>query len=87
MDLSIKGSKGIMKVNDDIVQLKLDNGKSFAWYRHDLNDNVSFWLGAPEYFREDEYFIKSVLEQRTTEPSFYTASRVDHIINQVEFRT
>lgn len=84
--LHIEGSKGIMKVNDDKVELKLNHGKSFVWYRHDLNDNVSFWLGAPEYFREDEHFVKSVLEGYNAEPSFYTASKVDYIIDQVTYR-
>ena len=84
--LVIKGSKGIMKVNDDKLELKLSNGKSFTWYIHDLNDNVFFWLGAPEYVREDEYFIKSVLESSNAEPSFYTASKVDYIIDQIRCR-
>ncbi|MDH5771199.1 MAG: hypothetical protein OEZ25_07935, partial [Candidatus Bathyarchaeota archaeon] len=84
--LLIKGSKGIMRVNDDKLELKLDDGKSFTWYRHDLNDNVFFWLGASEYVREDEYFVRSVLEGRSAEPSFYTASKVDYIIDQVRCR-
>lgn len=83
--LLIKGSKGIMRVNDDKLELKLDNGKSFMWYRHDLNDNVRFWLGAPEYFREDEYFVGSVLDGRSAEPSFCTASKVDYIIDHVRY--
>ena len=84
--LLIKGSKGIMRVNDDKLELNLDIGKSFRWYRHDLNDNVRFWLGAPEYFREDEYFVRSVLEGHRAEPSFHTASKVDYIIDQVKHR-
>lgn len=83
--LLIKGSKGIMRVDEDKVELKLDNGKSSTWYRHDLNDNVDFLLGAPEYFREDKCFVKSVLEGCSAEPSFYTASKVDYIIDQVEY--
>jgi hypothetical protein len=83
--LLIKGSKGIMRVNEDKLELKLDNGKSSMWYRHDLNDNVDFLLGAPEYFREDKCFVKSVLEGCNAEPSFYTASKVDYIIDQVKY--
>jgi predicted dehydrogenase len=79
----IEGSKGIMNVNDDKVDLELKDGKSFTWYRHDLNDNVGFMLGGPEYFREDEYFINSVVEGCDAEPSFFTASKVDHLIDQV----
>lgn len=86
MGLLVRGSKGIMRVNDDKVSLKLKGGKSSTWYRHDLNDNVFFWLGAPEYVREDEYFVKSVLENRSAEPSFYAASKVDYIIDQVRYR-
>jgi len=82
--LLIKGSKGIMRVNEDKVELKLDNGKSSTWYRHDLNDNVSFLLGAPEFSREDKCFVKSVLEGCNADPSFYAASKVDYIIDQVE---
>ena len=81
--LVVRGSKGVMSVNGDKVDLKLNGEKSFAWYRHDLDDNVFFWLGAPEYFREDKYFVKSVLEGGGAEPSFYTASKVDYIIDQV----
>lgn len=84
--LVIRGSEGIMNVNDDRVELKLNNGKSSRWYKHDLNDNVGFLLGAPEYFREDDYFIRSVLEKRNGDPSFHAASKVDYLIDQVKSR-
>ena len=84
--LVIRGSGGTMRVNDDNVELKLNDGKSSKWYRHDLDDNVGFLLGAPEYFREDEYFIKAVLNGNDAEPSFYAASKVDYIIDQVKHR-
>lgn len=84
--LSISGSKGIIEVNDDKLELKLKDGKSFTWYRHDLNDNVFFWLGGPEFFREDRHFVDSVIECRNAEPSFYTASKVDQIIDEVKDR-
>jgi predicted dehydrogenase len=86
MGLLIKGSRGVMKVNDDELDLKLNDGKSSTWYRHDLNDNVDFWLGEPVYFREDQYFIESILNGRNAEPSFQDASKVDQIIDQIECR-
>jgi predicted dehydrogenase len=82
--LMIRGQKGIMKVNDDNLELKLNDGKSTKWYRHDLDDKVNFLLGVPEYYREDEYFVKSALSGNTTEPSFFNASKVDYIIDQVK---
>lgn len=84
--LLITGSEGTIDVNDDRVKLKLSDGKTFSWYRHDLNDNVSFWLGLPEYYREDLHFVESVIGRRKAEPDFHTASKVDEIIDQVEKR-
>jgi predicted dehydrogenase len=85
--LSISGSEGAIEVNDDKVELRLKTGESLRWYRQDLKDNVSFWVGAPEYFREDEYFTKSIIENRSAEPSFRTASKVDEIIDQVKIQS
>lgn len=82
--LLINGSLGVIEVNDDKLDLKLKNGKSFTWYRHNLYDNVAFLLGTPEYFREDEYFIKSVLQGHSAEPSFDTAMKVDCLIDQIK---
>lgn len=84
--MTIRGSKGVMRVDDYKVGVELDNGKSSSWYRHDLNDNVGFLLGDPEYFREDAYFIKSILEGHGAEPSFMTASKVDYVIDRVKDR-
>jgi predicted dehydrogenase len=81
--LLIEGSEGSMNVNEDRVELKLNDKQLSTWYRHDLNDNAGFMLGAPEYFRENEYFVKSISEGRNVEPSFYTASKVDQLIDQV----
>lgn len=84
--LSIRGSKGTIEVNDDMLKLDLKDEKSSLWYRHNLDDSVDFWLGGPEYFREDEYFINSVIEGHRAEPSFLSASEVDHIIDNVSSR-
>jgi predicted dehydrogenase len=78
--VSVKGSKGVLEVNDDKVSLNLNNGDKSTWYRHNLNDNVDFWLGGPEYCREDMYFIKSIVNNSLAEPSFEAASKVDLLI-------
>jgi predicted dehydrogenase len=83
---SIVGSKGVIVVNDDKVELTLQNGKKSVWYRHDLDDNVPFWLALPEYYREDQCFVKSIMDSVTAEPSFLSGSKVDEIIGQVEKR-
>jgi predicted dehydrogenase len=82
--LIVRGHEGILKVNDDYVELKLNDSPSNTWYRHNLNDNVNFLLGEREYCREDEHFVKSILTANSAEPSFKTASKVDYIIDQVK---
>jgi predicted dehydrogenase len=81
---SIAGSKGKLDVNDDEVRLSEDNGGSHLWYRHDLDDNVPFWLALPEYYREDQHFVRSAMESSKAEPDFQAAAKVDKIIDEVE---
>ena len=84
--LIINGSKGDLSVNDDRVKLDLADGKSRGWYRQDLNDNVGYLLGEPEYFRENAHFVASILGKGRAEPDFMTASKVDCIIGQAKQR-
>lgn len=84
--LSIIGSRGILRVNDDKLELRQNDGESFTWYRHDLDDNVDFWLGEAEYFREDQHFVRSILDGHGAEPDFCTASKVDRVIDDVKAR-
>jgi predicted dehydrogenase len=81
--LNIKGRKGNLNVTDDFVKLDL-SGNSKTWFKHDLHDHVKFLLGDSEYYREDEYFISSLLSGNATEPSFLTASKVDYTIDQIK---
>jgi predicted dehydrogenase len=81
---SIKGSDGSIEVTDDRLELRKKNGKLFKWYRHDLEDNVGFWLGLPEYFREDECFVRSAMKKRRAQPDFASAAKVDRIIELVK---
>jgi predicted dehydrogenase len=80
---SVTGSEGTLSVNDDQIRLVQLNGKSLQWYRHDLNDNVPFWLGLPEYYREDLHFIKSLRGVTVANPDFRSAARVDKIVDEV----
>ena len=81
--LVIEGSKGSLSVNDDKVELNLKDGKARKWFRHDLSDRVDFWLGNPEYYREDECFVRAVLNGGKVEPCFETAAKVDGLIDEV----
>jgi predicted dehydrogenase len=81
--LTIRGLKGTIKVNDDNVSLQV-GAESSSWFRHDLCDHVSFWLGAPEFYREDEHFIKSILNGSGARPDFDTASKVDKLIEEIQ---
>jgi len=82
--ITIEGSEGTINVNDDKLELNLKSGRYYRWFRHDLRDIVAFWLGGPEFFREDDYFVKSVICNHVAEPSFYTSARVDRIIDKIK---
>jgi len=79
----IKCPQGEIDVNDDRLLLTSKDDGQKTWYRHDLQDNVSYFLGETEYYRENLEFVNSVLENRMCEPNFVTASKVDYIIDQV----
>jgi len=80
---AIEGSKGSLNVDDDKVELSLKDGKAHKWFRHDLGDGVAFWLGGSEYYREDECFVRAVLNGGKAEPCFETAAKVDGLIDEV----
>jgi predicted dehydrogenase len=82
--LQLEGPNGTMMVNEDKVELKLNSGSSSLWHKHDLGDNVPFFIGGAEYQREDEFFVSSALHNTHAEPSFQTASRVEKLIDQVK---
>jgi predicted dehydrogenase len=82
--ISVKGSNGTIDVSDDLIHLREYNGRESTWYRHDLNDNVPFWLGLPEYYREDLHFVESVKAGSNGSPDFFAAAKVDELIAEVE---
>ncbi len=83
--LVIKGVKGSIEVNNDSVKLDV-SGKPNIWYRADLGDSVPFLLGAAEYYREDIAFINAILNNKSAEPDFNMASKVDCFIDQVKIK-
>lgn len=84
--LSIKGTNGKLTVNDDELRLEINNETSKNWYRQDLNDNVEFLLGGPEYYREDKHFIDSILSRKIPRSDFKSALKVDYLLDQVKSR-
>jgi predicted dehydrogenase len=80
----ITGNRGELEVNDDQVKLRLRKSAPSTWYRHDLNDSVPFWLGLPEYYREDQYFVNSIINEKKAKPDFTDAARVDKIICEID---
>ena len=83
VNVSIKGSEGLLEANDDKVSLTPNNGEKTVWFRHDLNDFVGFWLGLPEYYREDAVFVESIRSGNGARPSFRDALEVDQFIDAV----
>jgi predicted dehydrogenase len=84
-EFSIIGSKGNLIVNDDLVRINL-KGETSTWYRLNLTDTVPFWLGAPEYYREDQTFFNAIGQEPDGLPSFDSAAKVESVIADVERR-
>jgi predicted dehydrogenase len=82
--ISVRGKDGMLNVNDDRLSLKLNGDRESQWSRHTLNDNVPFLLAEPEYFREDEQFVKSIRNKEGILSNFESASKVDYVIDKVE---
>jgi len=80
----LRGTKGIVDVNDDTIKLKLGEKEPQRWFRHDLGDSVGFLVGGPEYYREDAHFLECVAGGSAAEPGFRTASKVDFLIDQIK---
>jgi predicted dehydrogenase len=83
VEFLIVGSKGSLLANDDYVRLVVGE-KTSTYYRLNLSDNAAFWLGAPEYYREDECFIKNLGQNMASQPSFDSAAQVESVIEEVE---
>ncbi|MCW4009500.1 MAG: Gfo/Idh/MocA family oxidoreductase [Candidatus Bathyarchaeota archaeon] len=81
--LTITGTKGTLAVCDTDVTLQLGTKPLKKWFRQDLNDNVGFLLGDPEYFREDSHFIDCIIHHSTSESSFESALKVDRLLDEV----
>ncbi|MEM3640497.1 MAG: Gfo/Idh/MocA family oxidoreductase [Candidatus Bathyarchaeia archaeon] len=79
----VEGSNGCLSVNDDELAITFKNGRRQRWFRHDLGEQVGFWLGSPEYYRENESFVNAILQGKTAEPCFETAAKVDRLIDEV----
>ena len=82
----VEGSEGALSVNDDKLELRLKDGGVSRWFRHDLKDTVDFWLGLPEFFREDKHFVDCVVRGCSAEPSFVDGAEVDRIIDEIRSR-
>jgi predicted dehydrogenase len=81
--LSIQGTNGSLKVNDDEVILEPANEQPQRWYRQNLGDNVGFMLGNPEFYRETKDFLESIVFGNETKLNFEGARKTDCILQQV----
>ena len=79
----VRGPEGTLSVNDDKLKLRLRDGSVSKWFRHDLKDTVDFWLGLPEFFRDDKHFVDCVVRGCSAEPSFVDGAEVDRIIDEI----
>lgn len=85
--LVIRGTDGIIKVDDSELVFDRDGAETKTWHRQDLDDSVTFFLGGSEYFRENDHFVKSILLNEPLESNFESAKKVDFLLEQVRCKT
>ncbi|MCL2358817.1 Gfo/Idh/MocA family oxidoreductase [Candidatus Bathycorpusculum sp.] len=85
--LTITGVNGVMMVDDNELTLQLKGAQLTHWYRQDLNDAVPFLLGDPEYYREDDHFIKTIINNVRPLSNFHTAMKVDCLLDDVRLKS
>jgi len=84
--VEIEGSNGYMKVNEDLIDIKLKNKipefekLETRIYKQSLNDSVSFDIGGPEYTRQDSHMIRCVKEQKIPINNAFEASKTQSVI-------
>lgn len=81
--INVIGSNGKLMVDDNELKLELKKSVPKLWYRQDLNDNIPFLIGDPEYYREDEHFITSLISGSIPLTNFGTAMKVDLLLEEV----
>jgi len=81
--ITMHGTKGKLSVTDDEVCLELDGALAKRWYRPDMDDNVGFLIGAPEYYRENQHYLEALTANATAKVDFKEALKVDLLIDQV----
>jgi predicted dehydrogenase len=84
--LSIKGTKGSIVVDDNVLKLMLDNAEPVYLYRQNLGDSVPFLLGEAEYYRENAHFLECIRAGGVPETNFETAMQVDSLLEEVRCR-
>jgi predicted dehydrogenase len=81
--LSIKGTKGSIVVDDNMLKLMLNNAEPIHLYRQDLGDSVPFLLGETEYYRETAHFLECIRAGGIPQTNFQTAMQVDSLLEGV----
>jgi predicted dehydrogenase len=79
--ITIHGTRGSLSANDDEVKLELNGAIVKRWYRPDMNDNVGYLLGGPEYYREDKHFLDSLTNGTQTNSDFEGTLKVDFLLD------
>lgn len=81
--MKVVGSSGVLRVNEDSVELTMNGEEPRRWHRHDLNDHAPFVFGAPEYSRENEQFIRAVTDGKSHASDFEVGAKVEEIMDHI----
>ena len=88
-DLEISGSNGILKVNQDFIEINLEkqvsmfDKKHVKIFKQSLDKGVHFDVGGPEYTKEDLNIIESFRNKKNPQVNIQEAFRTQCIIDAI----
>ncbi len=92
--VEIHGTNGSMTVADDYVRLQADravvgvvSAGGHLFRKASFNTSVEFLLADPEFTVEDQHFLQAVETKGHAQPDFYTAARVNQVIDLIQSET
>lgn len=82
--VEVEGENGKLVVTEDCLKLYLDEASQWkTYYKQDFYKGVSIDVGGPEYTREDENMVKSVVNKRNTEIDIFYAFKIQKVTDAI----
>lgn len=86
INVIISGSNGTMRINQDFIQIDLNESTlefdklNFRIYKQELESEIPFDVGGPDYSLEDLYFVDCIKNNKKSFNDVFQASKTQSVI-------